>query len=192
MTSYCALLRGISPSNPSMRNDKLRGVFTGLGLREVASVISSGNIVFRAEGREDPELLEKRIRSALVKELGIEGGTILRSRAELQELVDRAPFGDRVHTKSTYLTATFLKAPLDPVPEPFPQPDWEAVHVLGYDPPARAVLAVTDTIDFRTPDYMSWLERRFGNDITTRTWLTVTRILGKLPEERPGPSARAD
>lgn len=32
MHRYAALLRGIGPGNPNMRNDKLRGVFEGLGL----------------------------------------------------------------------------------------------------------------------------------------------------------------
>ncbi len=35
MRRYAALLRGIAPSNPNMTNDKLRGVFEGLGLEGV-------------------------------------------------------------------------------------------------------------------------------------------------------------
>lgn len=81
------------------------------------------------------------------------------------------------------MLVTFLKRPPEALPEPFPQPGWEAVHVLGYDRATRAVLAITDTTGFRTPDYMGWLERRFGRDMTTRTWLTVTRIVRKLPAE---------
>src|SRR5690242_12977005 len=48
MPLFAALLRGIAPSGTNMTNDKLRGVFEGLGLQDVASVVSSGNIVFRS------------------------------------------------------------------------------------------------------------------------------------------------
>ncbi|MBA3630747.1 MAG: DUF1697 domain-containing protein [Actinobacteria bacterium] len=43
MKSYVALLRGIGPSNPNMRNDRLRAVFEDLGFSNVRAVISSGN-----------------------------------------------------------------------------------------------------------------------------------------------------
>ena len=46
---YVALLRGIGPANPNMRNEKLRGVLEELGLANVASVISSGNLLFDTE-----------------------------------------------------------------------------------------------------------------------------------------------
>ena len=181
MTRYCALLRGIGPSDPNMRNDRLRGVFQGLGFTEVASVLASGNIVFADPSGEPAPVLERRIQEALHAQLGIPGGTLVRSREELQHLMDREPFGARTHGKSTYLSVTFCKDPLDPVPEPFPAPPSPEVDVLGYDAHCRAVLAVVDTTGTRTPDFMGWLQREFGTGITTRTWLTVTRILRKFP-----------
>lgn len=125
-------------------------------------------------------MLEDRIQQALQRDLDIPGGTILRAADELQALVAAAPFGAREHSKATYLTATFFKRPLYPVPEPFPDPGLDAVELRGYDPDARAVLAVSDTTAARTPDLMGWLERQFTKDITTRTWLTVHRILRRM------------
>lgn len=46
---YAALLRGIGPGNPSMRNENLRSVCEGLGLEMVATVISSGNVIFKTD-----------------------------------------------------------------------------------------------------------------------------------------------
>lgn len=183
MTSYCALLRGIGPGNPNMRNDKLRTVFEQLGFAQVASVLSSGNIVFSTGSSAAAPELEDRIQAGLRNELGIDGGTILRSRAELEALAASGPFGDLEHSRQTYLTVTFLKEPPDPVPEPFPAPDMPAVRMRGYDAGAGAVLAVVDTAGTRTPDYMTWLERTFSKEVTTRTWNTVTKILKKLPAD---------
>jgi hypothetical protein len=53
--------------------------------------------------------------------------------------------------------------------------------VVRYDRVARAVLAITDTSDpADAPSFMSWLEKTYGRDITTRSWLTVQRIINKL------------
>jgi hypothetical protein len=68
MPRFVALLRGISPSGTNMTNDKLRAVFEGLELEDVASVLSSGNIVFRSVGAHAPTL-QQRIEDALASTL---------------------------------------------------------------------------------------------------------------------------
>lgn len=177
MNSYAALLRGIAPSNPQMTNDKLRAVFTGLGFTDVASVVASGNIVFRCADTDVPAL-EDRIQDALNTELGIPGGTIVRSREDLQALLDSDPFPGLTHGRGTYLIATFFKAPQ--APAEIPAFDDPLARVVGVDRAARAVLAVVDNSAGKTPDFMAWLEKQYGKDITTRTWLTVQRVVKKM------------
>ncbi|WP_280232572.1 DUF1697 domain-containing protein [Nocardia cyriacigeorgica] len=182
MTRYAALLRGIAPMNPNMTNDKLRGVFTRLGFEAVASVVSSGNIVFRTE-ETDPAELEDRIQEALNGDLGIPGGTIIRDYDQLRTLLDTDPFEGLTHGPATYLTATFLKGTTaDPVQLPA-EPD-PRTRVVGFDPAARVFLSVIDNSTPNTPDFMAWLDRTYGKDITTRTWLTVQRVVKKM--ELPG------
>ncbi|SDC05589.1 Uncharacterized conserved protein, DUF1697 family [Raineyella antarctica] len=182
MTRYVALLRGITPSLPNMANDKLRGVFEGLGYEDVGSVLASGNIVFRTEETDGPAL-EERIQQALNDELGIAGGTIIRSHAELRALLDADPFPGLTHGRGTYLTATFLKdgALKDGAsPEQSPEQPDPRTRIVG-DPAARVFLAVIDNrTPGTTPDFMGWLDRTYGKDITTRTWLTVQRIVKKM------------
>lgn len=74
MPRFAALLRGIAPSGVNMTNEKLRAVFEGLGLDDVASVLASGNIVFRTDVTDAP-LLEQRIEDALADQLGISCAT---------------------------------------------------------------------------------------------------------------------
>ncbi|GAB2707687.1 DUF1697 domain-containing protein [Nocardia thraciensis] len=179
MNRYAALLRGIMPSNPNMRNEKLRGVFEGLGFDAVGSVLSSGNIVFGCAATDVPEL-ETRIQRALNAELGIGGGTVIRSRDELRALVDSDPFPGLTHGRETYLTVTFVKDGAQGPPGPPPERLRQAVRVVRYDEPARALLSVVDNSSPSTPDYMGWLESVYGKDITTRTFLTVRRVLAKL------------
>ncbi|WP_280455806.1 DUF1697 domain-containing protein, partial [Nocardia brasiliensis] len=179
MHTYAALLRGIAPSGKNMSNDKLRGVFEGLGFEKVASVLASGNIVFRSTDTDIVEL-EDRIQQALNRELGIPGGTIVRSHPELRALLDSDPFPGLTHGRGTYLVATFLK---DGAKAPGKLPDQPdpLTRIVGYDKPCRAFLAVIDNSDpGKTPDFMSWLDKTYGKDITTRTWLTVQRVVKKM------------
>jgi uncharacterized protein (DUF1697 family) len=179
MNRYAALLRGIMPSNPNMRNEKLRGVFEGLGFESVASILSSGNIVFRSTESDIPEL-ESRIQEALNRELGIAGGTIIRSCEELKALLDTDPFPGLTHGRGTYLTVTFLKKTPQEAVVPPPGDSDPAVRFVGYDKPARAALAVIDNSVSGTPNFMGWMEKAYSKDITTRTWPTVQKIVKKL------------
>jgi len=179
MHRYAALLRGIAPSGANMSNDKLRGVFERLGFDRVSSVLASGNILFcTPEG--DVPVLERRIEEALTQDLGLTSRTILRTDTELRALVDSDPFPGLTHGRGTYLTATFLKD-ADTAPDVMPQHPDPLTRIVRYDPAARAVLAITDNSEpGKTPDFMAWLERVCGREITTRSWLTVQRIVTKL------------
>ena len=100
MKRYVALLRGIAPSQPNNSNQQLREVVASLGHERVESVLASGNILFRSPQTAVPEL-ERTIQQALVAELGVGGGTIVRELGELQDLLDRDPFDGLVHGRGT-------------------------------------------------------------------------------------------
>lgn len=179
MLGYAAFLRGIAPSGLNMTNDKLRGVFGALGFERVASVLSSGNIVFFSPDADAPAL-EQRIEQALAADLGLSSRAIVRSHAELRALLASDPFPGLTHGPLTYLTATFLKhAPA--MPNPVPEQPGNLTRFVRYDPDARAVLAVTDNSSpGQGSEFMTLLERFYGKDITTRTWLSVQRVAAKL------------
>lgn len=182
MTRYVALLRGIAPTNPSMRNDKLRGVFERLGFEHVKTVIASGNVIFESPSRSARKL-EETIEAALPQQLGFTSTTIIRSQGQLQKLVDEDPFEGMEHSQRSYLNVTFLKK-TGKIDIGFPyRVENRGYTLLGvYD---GAICSVTDFTGSKTPDLMAWLERQFGKEITTRTWKTVERILKAM-----GTSAR--
>lgn len=159
-----------------MRNENLRGVCNSLGFTNVPTVISSGNIVFDAGG--EPDEIESQLEAAWPDQLGFDSMTIVRSREALEALVNLRPFDEREHGRNTYLLATFAKSPLT-VPFDVPhRPDDEAFEVVGLT--HRELFTVSDNTAAKTPDVMSWLEKQFGREITSRTWLTVQRILKKM------------
>lgn len=174
MTKYVALLRGIGPGNPNMRNDKLRGFFEKLGFANVQTVISSGNVVFESASRNIKKL-EETIEKALPEQLGFASTTIIRSQKGLQQLVDKNPFKGMEHSQKSSLNVTFLRYKTS-TDLKFPHKvDGRDYTLLGiYD---SAICSVIDLTSSKTPDLMLWLEKKFGKEVTTRTWKTVERIL---------------
>ena len=174
MTKYVALLRGIAPLNPNMRNDKLRGVFENLGFENVKTVISSGNVIFESRSRSVKQL-EETIETALPKELGFNSTTIIRSQGQIRKLVDQNPFHGMEHSQKSGLNVTFLKRKRKTdIKFPYKVEDRDYELLGMYD---GAICSVIDLTSAKTPDLMVWLEKKFGKEITTRTWKTVERIL---------------
>ena len=174
---YAALLRGIGPTNPNMRNEKLRGVFEKLGFDDVQTVITTGNVLFESPSRAVKKL-EATIEDAIQQQLGFTSTTIIRSHRQLQRLIDDNPFGRIKDTPTTRLNVTFLKQKQE-TDLRFPyRPKQKGYSVLGMT--GREVFSVVDLTGATTPDVMAWIEKQFGKDITTRTWKTVGRILKRL------------
>ena len=88
MKKYVALLRGIAPTNPNMRNDKLRGLFEKLGFTNVQTVISSGNVLFESSSKSAKKL-EETIEKALPEQLGFTSTTIMKSKEQLLKLLEK-------------------------------------------------------------------------------------------------------
>jgi uncharacterized protein (DUF1697 family) len=160
---YVALLRGIGPSNPNMRNEKLRGVFEKLGFQNVQTVISSGNVLFETPST-DVKALEAEIEEAIQGQLGFTSTTIIRSHRQLKRLVGDNPFGDVEDTPTSRLNVTFLKKNKRTNLQ-FPH----RAHKQGYvvvSKHGREICSVVDLSGATTPDLMAWLEKQFGKAIT--------------------------
>jgi uncharacterized protein (DUF1697 family) len=165
---YVALLRGISPVNPNMHGEKLRGVLKGLGFDNVQTIISSGNVVFESPSK-DVKKLEAMIEKAWPEKLGFKSTTIIRSQQQLKELVAQDPFKGAEHSRQSYLLVTFFKH----MPRGLKDNFYSQQGV-------NALCSVINTTMAKTPDFMAQLEKQFGKEITSRTWKTVHRILQKM------------
>ena len=85
---YAAFLRAVNLGrNRRVSGAELCSIFEGLGLEEVASFRTSGNLVFEA-----PRDMSAQIEKALEDELGYDVGVFLRTAAELEEIVAYEPF----------------------------------------------------------------------------------------------------
>lgn len=176
---YVAMLRGIGPGNPNMTSDKLRSFFEELGFTGVQVVLASGNIIFESSSN-DEDALVRRIEKALPQKLGFSRNVIIRSELELRNLINLDPFKgiEHRHNKEIYLLITFLRhAPTVLLKLPH-KPENKSYTLMGNID--RAVYGSIDLTSGRTPDYMAWLEKQFGKDITSRTPKTIRIILSRM------------
>ncbi|NLD75133.1 MAG: DUF1697 domain-containing protein [Acidimicrobiales bacterium] len=174
MSAYVALLRGINPNNPKMRNAELVRVVEHLGFRQVRAVISTGNVLFESSEHGPGELadLENTIEDALGRHLDKPCSTIVRTRAEIDDLLGSDVFDGFDDVPTSRFNVTFLKDPVPPgVALPATGAGSELIAVRD-----QAVFSLYDSTASKTPDLMAKLEKAYGKQITTRTWKTVQRI----------------
>ena len=111
---YVALLRGINVGGANViPMTALRASFEALGLLDVTSFIASGNVLFRSTPT-DARALASRIERALSKEFGYAATVVLRSHAQMQTVVRRAPAGFGESPRLYRYDVVFVKEPLVP------------------------------------------------------------------------------
>jgi uncharacterized protein (DUF1697 family) len=162
-----------------MTGEKFKSFFEELGFTGVQVVLSSGNIIFESSSTNRDRLSEQ-IEKALPQKLGFERSVILRSQADLQSIIDSDPFegSEQLHNRGTYLLITFFRRPL-PMPFKLPHtPEDKPYVILGSL--ENAVYGSVDLSGNNTPNYMTWLEKQFGKDITSRTPKTIRLILSRM------------
>jgi uncharacterized protein (DUF1697 family) len=115
MAAIISLLRAVNVTGYNkVKMDALRELYESLGLRGAQTYIQSGNVVFRTEAK-DLARLQKRIEDAIEKSCGFRTGVVLRSSAELKDIIRRNPFAKRSGIEPNRLVVSFLTGA--PAPE---------------------------------------------------------------------------
>jgi uncharacterized protein (DUF1697 family) len=108
MAVIISMLRGVNlgPHN-RVKMEALRALYESLKLREPQSYVQSGNVIFKTDER-DLIKLTKRIEGAIEKKFGFQSDVVLRSTAELRDVIARNPFAKRRGIEPSKLLVTFL------------------------------------------------------------------------------------
>jgi uncharacterized protein (DUF1697 family) len=171
MTQYVALPRGINAGH-QMKMAELRAVFEGLGYEGVKTVLASGNVLFETTRTAEPKLI-REIEAGLAAAFGARIAVVLRTRRELERLAAAKPFAKVEAQPTTRPFVTFLKR--KPAARKRALPTGDGYQILGIL--GRDVCSVVDLSGASSPDLMRVLDKEFGNEVTTRGWPTVERIL---------------
>jgi uncharacterized protein (DUF1697 family) len=180
MPPYVALLRGINVGGKAkVAMADLRSLCEGLGHEGVTTYIQSGNVVFTASERSAAKVADA-LAKAIESELGLDVTVVVRTPKQLESIVAKNPFADRVDEVKT-MAVGFLAD----------KPAAAAVKKLDPDrsPPDEFEVA-GDNIYLLYPNGLGrsklsndYLERQLGTRATVRNWNTVNKLL-ELAKDR--------
>jgi uncharacterized protein (DUF1697 family) len=145
----------------------LREALAAAGLRDVETILQSGNVLVGAGG--DDDALAAIVEAVIAASFGLSVRALVRTGDDLRRALAAAPFPD---ADPATLHLTFLAAPSDrPVADAPP----DAVRVIG-----REAHVWCPGGYGRTKLTTTWLERCLGVAATTRNLATVTKLADRL------------
>jgi len=111
MPRHIAFLRAINVGGHVVAMQDLRELFEDLGFKGVETFIASGNVIFVSPST-NVGALQKKIEAHLLKSLGYEVSTFIRTDAEVAAIARYKPFTEsEVQSAATFCVA-FLAEPL--------------------------------------------------------------------------------
>jgi uncharacterized protein (DUF1697 family) len=178
VTRYVALLRGINVGGKNLiRMPALKACFEADGFDDVSTYIQSGNVLFSASAARSADLT-RRIEAMLAASFDYIPTVVVRSRAQMQAIVDSAPKGFGTQPEKFRYDVIFLKEPLK---------SGTAIKVLDPKHGVDEIHAGTGVIyssrlDARATS--SRLNKIVGStiypSITIRNWNTTTKLLALM------------
>jgi uncharacterized protein (DUF1697 family) len=111
MPRLIAFLRAINVGGHNVAMAELRGIFESLSFKEVETFIASGNVIFTSRSGDIPAL-QRKIESQLLRSLGYEVKTFLRTVPEVAAIARYKPFDESKLKSATALNVAFLAEPV--------------------------------------------------------------------------------
>jgi uncharacterized protein (DUF1697 family) len=173
--AYVAFLRGINVGgNRKIEMADLRRVLAEAGFTKIKTILASGNVLFETS-ETDVNSLQRAIEENLQRAFTHNISVILRSREQIQALVEANPFQGIEVTPQTRLYVTFLpEAPYKTVPLHDIATE-RNFQILKVDH-GEVISVLTLMPEFGTVDSMEIIEKEFGKKVTTRNWNTIIKI----------------
>jgi uncharacterized protein (DUF1697 family) len=171
-----AFLRAINVGGHVVTMDTLRREFEALGFTDVETFIASGNVIFTARDT-DIAALEKKIEARLLKTLGYEVATFVRTCDEVAALAGYRPFPAAQTGDEATIYVGFIERPLTAA-------DTRAVMTFKTDVDdfrvkGREVYWLRKTRQTESPFKYVSLEKKLKIRVTFRGINTVARLAAK-------------
>lgn len=175
MAQYMALLRGINVGGKNqIRMADLKACFGEGGFENVATYIASGNVFFDSGERSSAKLTQ-RIEKLLSSTFNYEAVVVIRNRAQLRSVVERAPRGFGSQPARYRSDVLFLKPPVKAAPVLKSIPTKEGVDQAYAGP---GVLYFSRLTSKATQSRLGRLiSMPIYKSITIRSWSTTVKLL---------------
>jgi uncharacterized protein (DUF1697 family) len=151
----------------------LRDFVTELGFSDARTLLQSGNLVFRGDGRKSAAL-EQLLETEAAKRLGLQADFLVRSADEWKDVVARNPFPKEAERDPSHLVVMFLKSAVDPKNVNAAQAAIAGRESIRAD--GRQVYIVYPDGIGRSRVSNVFLEGKLGIRGTARNWNTVLKL----------------
>ena len=180
MKVVISLLRGVNlGGHHKVKMSDLCALYGSLGHADARSHINSGNVVFRT-GERDLATVVKKLESAIEKKCGFHADVVVRTPAEMRDVIRRNPFAKRKDIEPGKLLVTFLGGKLDrEISDQVRslKPDPEEMHLDG-----REIYTYFPEGAGRSKLFSGLSGKLLKNQGTARNWNTVLKLL-EIAEE---------
>jgi uncharacterized protein (DUF1697 family) len=170
-----SMLRGVNVGGHNkIKMDALRALYEFLKLRDAQTYVQSGNVIFRTD-EQDISRLAKRIEDGIERKFGFRPDVILRTAAEMRDVIARNPFAKRRGIEPGKLLVSFLAS--DPGEEAR-----KKLRQMKCDPEELRVEGREVYIYFpngmgRSKLPWAGLNKMLKTPATGRNWNSVTKML---------------
>jgi uncharacterized protein (DUF1697 family) len=176
MVRYFVFLRGINVSGQKLiKMTELTRIFTEAGFSNVKTYIQSGNVVFDSP-ETDAETVELKLDGVLTKSLGYHVDLFLRTADEINQMIEKQPFGGIDENMEVKKFVTFTRQSLPrsiKVPFLSPTGDVEVILFAGNNTFSIAHPAKNGRSGFPN----AFIEKTFRIPATTRNWNTICKMV---------------
>jgi uncharacterized protein (DUF1697 family) len=174
MTVFVSMLRGVNVGGSSrIKMDALTAVYESMGLRDVRTLLQSGNVVFRSRIK-DRQQLAQRIQQEMERQLDLQSEVLIRTLAELESIFERSPILSPKADMSKLLVM-FLST----VPDAKSQArllKWHQGNEMLELRGPEVYLYYPDGVG-RSKLSSAVIENQLGVSGTARNWNTLTKLL---------------
>ena len=174
MTTFVSLFRGINVGgHQTIRMDELKDLHESLGLKDVVTYIQSGNVVFSSDDA-DLAQLPRQIEDGFAQKFGFHVKVIVRTSAELREIIANNPFQNHHMKESKWVVVMFLATR----PESTAQEDLQKTYV---GPEELCILGQEVYIYYpngigRSKLSHTLIEKKLKTMGTGRNWNTILQL----------------
>jgi uncharacterized protein (DUF1697 family) len=174
MTRCVSLFRGINVGgHQAVRMNDLKDLHESLGLKDVATYIQSGNVVFTGDAA-DPAQLARQIEESFAQKFGFHVKVMVRTAAEFSDIIDNSPFQNQPAKESKWIVVLFLAS----------RPDSTALADIQktYDGPEELFLIGQELYIYypngigRSKLPLPLIEKKLKTVGTGRNWNTVLQL----------------
>jgi uncharacterized protein (DUF1697 family) len=180
MAVVISMLRGVNLAGKrKIKMEALRALYESLGLRDAQTLLQSGNVVFRTE-RKDLVALTKKIEISIERKFGFHSDVVVRTSAELRDVIARNPFAKRAGIDASKLLVSFL------VSDPGAEARGNVLRIKA-EPEELRIDGREVYIYFpngmgRPKLSMALVERTLKTSWTERNWNTVRKLMEMVEE----------